>query len=111
MKFHTDEHIPRAVTLGLKRRGIDVTATSDANLLGRSDEEHLTYCRREGRVMVTHDPDFLRLAASAPDHAGIAYCHGRKYKPGMLLSRLLRLAGRVPDFRNARPDRIPMTCG
>jgi predicted nuclease of predicted toxin-antitoxin system len=26
-------------------------------------------------VIVTHDSDFLRLAARYPDHPGVAYCH------------------------------------
>ncbi len=72
MKFHTDEHVPEAVALGLRRRGYDVTTTPQAGLLEVSDEEQLTHCRREERVMVCHDADMLRLAASGLPHNGIA---------------------------------------
>jgi hypothetical protein len=34
MKFHTDEHVSEAVALGLRRRGLDVTTTVQAGLLG-----------------------------------------------------------------------------
>ena len=32
-------------------------------MLGASDKEHFTYAYEEGRVLVTFDDDFLRLAA------------------------------------------------
>jgi len=95
MRFHTDEHVPFAVVLGLRRRGLDVTTTPDAGLLGAPDEDQLGYCRREGRVMVSHDPDMLRLAAEGAAHAGIAHCHAQKYKTGQLIQRLLLLSSRV----------------
>lgn len=92
MRFHTDEHVAEAIALGLKRRGFDVTTTQQAGLLGASDEEQLAYCRRERRVIVTHDADMLRFAAAETIHAGIAYCRNQKYKPGKLLSKVLALA-------------------
>ena len=95
MKFHTDEHVAEAVTLGLRRRGFDVSTTPDAELLGVSDEEQLAHCLREERVMVSHDADMLRLAAAGATHCGIAYCHNQRYKTGELILRLLALVGRV----------------
>lgn len=73
MRFHLDEHIPRAVATGLRRRGIDVTTTADAELLDASDEAHLDFACREKRVVVTQDSDFLRLDASEVPHCGIVY--------------------------------------
>ena len=96
MKFHTDEHISNAVVQGLRRRGFDVTTTPQTGLLGRSDEEQLAFALQESRVMVSHDPDMLRFAAMGIAHAGIAYCHARKYKDGPLVLKLLALAGRLP---------------
>jgi len=96
MTFHTDEHVSEAVAQGLRRRGIDVTTTPQAGLLGTEDLEQLAFCRRENRVMVSHDTDMLRLAAAGVTHAGIAYCHNQKYKAGGLISRLLALSRRVP---------------
>ena len=52
--------------------------------------------------MVSNDPDMLRLAASGTQHAGVAYCHARKYKIGELVLKLLALASRVTaeEMRN-----------
>jgi predicted nuclease of predicted toxin-antitoxin system len=91
MKFHTDENVSDAVALGLARRGFDITTTTGAQLRGVSDEEQLAHCLKEQRVLVTHDADLLRLAASGTSHAGIAYCHIRQHKPGTLIQKLLAL--------------------
>jgi len=98
-----DEHVPEVVSLGLRRRGIDVTTTVEAGLRGTSDEEQLSFALRESRVMVSHDPDMLRLASHGAQHAGIAYCHGQKYKVGQLVLKLLALANRIgSDSMNGR---------
>lgn len=74
LRFHLDEHVPTAIAKGLTFRGIDVTTTPDAGLLGCADEQHLEYARLESRVIFTNDADFLRLASSGHSHAGIVYC-------------------------------------
>jgi hypothetical protein len=38
VRYHLDEHVDPAIAPGLKGRGIDVTTTSDAGLLGAADE-------------------------------------------------------------------------
>jgi len=73
IRFHLDENVDPDVGLALRRRGIDVTMTREMGLLGLSDEAQLAFARNEGRVIVTHDADFLRLASQSSDHWGIAY--------------------------------------
>ena len=73
VRFYTDEHVPGAVVDGLRRRGFDVLTVPEAGALGASDEAHLALALREGRVVVTQDADFLRLAAGGAPHAGIVY--------------------------------------
>jgi hypothetical protein len=68
-----DEHVPKAVVRGLRRRGVDVTTVADAGTLGAPDLEHVRFAHREGRTIFTQDDDFLRLAASGEPHAGIVY--------------------------------------
>jgi hypothetical protein len=63
-----------AIANGLRRRGIEVTTTTDAGLLGADDDAHIEFALRQGRVIVTNDPDFLDFANQSTDHAGIAYC-------------------------------------
>ena len=73
IRFYTDEPVPKAVIRGLRLRGVDVLTTSEAGMMGASDEEHLERATDENRVLITHDDDFLRLHASGIDHAGIVY--------------------------------------
>jgi hypothetical protein len=70
-----DEHVPSAVTMGLRLRGLDVLTAQESGLLAASDEDQLTLALSEGRVLFTQDADFLRLHASGIPHAGIAYAH------------------------------------
>jgi predicted nuclease of predicted toxin-antitoxin system len=71
--FYLDEHVPRAVTGGLRRRGVDALTAQEAGLQGANDEEHLAFALREGRVTFTQDADFLRLHAAGRSHPGIVY--------------------------------------
>lgn len=73
IRFHLDENVNLAIASGLRRRGIDVTTSKDAGLVGASDAEQLRYARQEGRVIVSQDTDFLAMAATSAEHAGIAY--------------------------------------
>lgn len=74
IRFHLDEHIAHAVAHGLRLREIDVTTTADADLIGASDEDHLAFASADSRVIVTNDPDYLRLHNAGTDHAGIVFC-------------------------------------
>ncbi|MCP5096113.1 MAG: hypothetical protein GY943_11210 [Chloroflexi bacterium] len=87
IRFHLDENVNPVVAHALRRHGIDVTTTITANLRASSDERQLAYALQENRVIVTHDDDFLRLAANS-DHAGIAYCHKEARTIGQIISAL-----------------------
>ncbi|MEM8640243.1 MAG: DUF5615 family PIN-like protein [Cyanobacteria bacterium P01_G01_bin.54] len=69
-----DENVNPAIAAGLRRAGIDVKTTQDAEYLGVDDRNQLMLARQEIRVIVTHDDDFLILASQGLEHAGIAYC-------------------------------------
>jgi predicted nuclease of predicted toxin-antitoxin system len=92
IRFHLDEHMANLVAGALRQNGFDVTTPQDVDLLSADDEGHLRYAHSQGRVMVTHDDDFLRLHAKGVEHAGIAYCHANKYTSSQLHS-MLRLLG------------------
>jgi len=47
------------------------------------------YALTEGRVIVTHDDDFLALARSGIEHPAICYCHQQKHPIGKMLQLLL----------------------
>jgi hypothetical protein len=73
VRYYADEHIPKAVIRGLRQRGVDILGVADAALIGAEDITHLRHARGEGRVIVTQDDDFLRLAAAGESHAGLVY--------------------------------------
>jgi len=88
LRFHLDEQIPHAIAHGLRRRQIDVTTTTDANLLGASDENHIAFSLHENRVIFTNDRDFLRMAAAGVQHAGIVYCPASDSRIGEVIRYL-----------------------
>ena len=47
------------------------------------------FAASHGRVMVTHDADFLRLHGKGTAHAGIAYCVVGSLTVGEVLRRLV----------------------
>jgi predicted nuclease of predicted toxin-antitoxin system len=73
IRFHLDEHIDPAIAHALRRAGIDVTTTNEAGLRTQDDVAHLRFARDEGRVIVTRDQDFLRLANAGLDHSGVVF--------------------------------------
>jgi len=91
VRFYLDEHIPSAVAEGLRQRGIEVRTLVEMDRLGAQDKEHLAHARGDGRVLVTHDDDFLHLAAEGASHAGIVYVpRGRSI--GDIVRGLVRIA-------------------
>lgn len=90
IRFHLDENVSNAVALALRRRGIDVTTSADAELIGADDHDQLQFALLHDRVVMTHDDDFTRIHANGAAHAGICYCHKDKHSIGNLV-RLLQL--------------------
>ncbi len=104
IRFHLDEHVDPDIARALRQHGIDVSTTVEAGLRTASDPDQLAFAQREGRVLVTHDADFLRFAAQGLDHPGIAYCHKSARSLGDIIRSLIlihevltpeEMAGRV----------------
>ena len=55
LRFQLDESVSSAIAKGLRMRGIDVTTSSEAGLMGASDKEQLAYALSQGRVIFTFD--------------------------------------------------------
>jgi hypothetical protein len=47
IKFSMDEHVPRAVAAGLRRRGVDVLRAQEAGMPEADDEPHLAFALSE----------------------------------------------------------------
>lgn len=102
LRFHLDEHISPAVAIGLRRRGIDTETTVEAGLRSAADVEHLDYALERGRVIFTHDDDYLALAASGRHHAGIVYCKQGSRTIGQMIEflQLLHLCMTPEDMHD-----------
>jgi hypothetical protein len=90
-RFHLDESVTIKIAHGLRKRDRDCTTPKEAGLLGASDQQHLDYCRDEGRVLVTRDTDFLILASENVTHAGIIFWGSRQHF-GQLIRQIDELA-------------------
>ena len=88
IRFHLDEHVSRAVADGLRRLGIDVTTSTDANLLGASDIDQMSYGLTQRRLIFTQDDDLLALSAAGTPHAGVAYCNQTARSTGQIIRGL-----------------------
>jgi hypothetical protein len=74
IRFHLDENCDTRIAAALRLHGIDLTTSREAGVVGAPDESQLAYAAAQGRVIMTHDADFLRLHAVGAAHAGIVYC-------------------------------------
>lgn len=79
----------------MRGRGIDVTTSQEARLLGEDDRHQLAYALAAGRDLVTHDNDHLRLHAQGVAHSGVVYCHRKKFRIGDLIRSLEELRERT----------------
>jgi hypothetical protein len=73
IKIHLDENCDPRIAAGLSLHGINAATAADAGLLHASDEQHLAHAVAEGRVILTQDTDFLRMAAAGQEHPGILF--------------------------------------
>jgi len=89
IKFHLDESVSNAIALGLRRRGINVTTTSETGLIGASDIEQIAFALSENRILITHDDDFVILHNSGIIHAGITYCDQKRRSIGEMINTLV----------------------
>ena len=104
IRFHLDEHMDPDIARALRQYSIDVTTTIECGLRTANDERQLEFIRAERRVIVTDDTDFLRIAATTSDHAGIVFCRRTVHSLGDIIRFLLlvhevyaagEMAGRV----------------
>jgi hypothetical protein len=89
IRFHLDESCSVILGSALRHRGIEVTTPRETGLLSAPDEDHLEFARSERRVVITHDPDYLRLHARGCLHAGIAYSEQQTRSHGELIQLLV----------------------
>lgn len=104
ISFFFDEHVPNAAATTLRARGADVLTVAESGRDSFPDDEQLRFATSEGRVVVTHDADYLTLAADfltrGEQFAGIAYSHPLKYQGnvgGLIYALELIYSAMTPD--------------
>ena len=106
LALYMDQHVPKAITVGLRLRNVDVlTAYEDgASLL--ADSELLDRATAHGRVLFSQDTDLVAEAACRQrlgiPFSGNIYAHQRRVSIGQCVEELTFLlrVGMVADFTN-----------
>jgi hypothetical protein len=111
--LYMDEHIPRAITLGLRLRQVDVLTAQEDRSDGLPDPALLDRATALGRVLITFDDDFLDEAARRQSRgitfAGIVYSHPQRMSVGSWLQdlELVAKASQPADLFN-RVEFLPL---
>lgn len=93
-----NENIHPKVTEWLRTAGFDVVAALDAQLGGADDSVVLQRASAAGRLVVTHDADFGRLAiAAGAPVVGIVYLRPGHMSPEFTIANIAALFARDPD--------------
>ena len=113
IKLYMDVHVPDAITIGLRLRGVDVLTAQEDGTRRLSDAMLLDRATALDRVLFSQDEDLLREAAQRQQRgvpfAGIIYAHQQKVTIGQCVRdlELLAHAAAPEDFAN-RVEYLPL---
>ena len=113
IRFYMDEHVPRAITDRLRRRGVDVLTVQDDGAAGSDDVVVLECALAMGRVVVTSDADFKIEAArrqrTGEPFAGVVFVDLNRITIGQCIGdlELIGKAGEPSDLSN-RVEHLPL---
>ncbi len=106
IKLYMDHHVPRAITEGLRLRGVDVLTAEEDKANKFSDSELLDQASESGRVLFTQDDDLLAEAAerqrAGQSFGGVIYAHQLRVPIGVCVNNLeiIAKAGEPEDLKN-----------
>ena len=92
-----EDRISVELVAGLRNNGFDVLTCAEAGMIGKSDEEHLTYASSIGRVLYTANVgDFSEIHArwlrGGRVHTGIIACNSQRWSVGEQIRRISQVA-------------------
>jgi hypothetical protein len=94
--LYMDVHVRRAVTVGLRLRGVDVITAQEDGSVVLDDSSLLDRASILGRVLFSQDDDLLREAAqrqqAGKTFAGVIYCHQLNATVGQCIDDLELIA-------------------
>lgn len=88
IRYFLDQNVHGGTGPGLRARGVDAVSAQDLDRCGLPDPDQLAFATAAGRVLVTHDTDFLVLHAAGVPHAGIAWMPAPRASVGPLIAAL-----------------------
>ncbi len=104
--FYMDVHVNKAITLGLRRRGVDVRTAQEDGSATLADPDLLDRAAALGRLIFTQDDDFLaeahRRQRAGEYFVGVLYIHQRDAQIGQCVSDLetIALASELEEYAN-----------
>jgi hypothetical protein len=104
--FYMDHHVPRAITIGLRLRDVDVITAYEDGTSEWEDSELLDRATELGRVLFTQDDDLLAEATKRQrdetTFLGIIYAHQLRVSIGTCIHDLeiIAKAGEPEDLLN-----------
>jgi hypothetical protein len=111
--LYMDVHIPRAITVGLRLRDVDVITAQEDNLADLPDSELLDRAAALQRALFTFDDDLLaeatRRQREGIPFAGVIYAHPLRVSIGACVHDLeiIAKAGELKDLAN-RVEFLPL---
>ncbi len=94
--LYMDVHVKRAVSDGLRRRGVDVLTAQEDGKPHLDDPDLLDHASSVGRAIFSQDHDLLREAAKRQDSgipfAGVIYAHQLNITVGQTINDLQLIA-------------------
>jgi len=113
ISLYMDAHVPRAITLGLRLRTVDVLTAQEDGSETLSDSELLNRATQLNRVLFTFDDDLLVEAAKRQEEgksfSGVIYAHPLRITIGQCIRdlELIAKAGDPQDLRD-RVEFLPL---
>ncbi len=104
--LYLDHHVPRAITVELRRRGVDVLTAFEDGTAEAEDRRLLDRAMELGRALFTRDDDFLREAnrrqQEATPFAGVIFAHQLRVTLGACIRDLeiIAKAGEPEELAN-----------
>jgi len=108
-----DHNVPRAITVGLRLRGVDILTAYEDGAADMDDSALLDRATELGRVLFTHDDDLLAEATKRQQEdipfGGVLYVHQMGTTIGACISNLelISNAGEPKDLMN-RVEFLPL---
>ncbi|MDH7486894.1 MAG: DUF5615 family PIN-like protein [Anaerolineae bacterium] len=104
LALYMDQHVPRAITIGLRLRGVDVITAYEDGASHLDDSELLDRASELGRVLFTQDDDLLSEAVRRQKEGipfrGVIYAHQLRVSIGACVHDLevIAKAGEPEDL-------------